>query len=85
MKSPLLTTLSTQSLLAKKKINTLALWTVWVGAAIAGGAVLFQLVASGQFYSLPFMAALIALMFSWPVYNERFEVVEILAERMDKK
>lgn len=82
MLNPVLDNLSTESLRQKKRFSTIALLTVWVGAAFAIAAALFVWSRDGVLPETTFYTAIIALMLSLPVFFEKKRILKLLEVRM---
>lgn len=74
-------TFSTQSLIKRRIFSNVALIMVWIGAAIAIGAVVYRFLTNGEFPSLTLIVSVLALIVSVPVYRERMLISKILNRR----
>ncbi len=77
----ILESMSTKSLDQKRKFSTFALNAVWIGGAIAINASVIKSAVSGVFPATTFVMAIVALLVSIPVYQERKMILEILGAR----
>lgn len=82
MLNPVLDHLSTKALLQKKRFSTIALITVWLGAAFAIGAAIFVWSRDGVLPETTFYTAIIALLVSAPVFFEKKRIGQLLENRM---
>ncbi len=82
MLNPVLDDLSTEALQQKKRLSTVALITVWLGAAFAIGAALFVWSRDGILPETTFYTAIVALLVSVPVFFEKKRIVRLLEDRM---
>jgi hypothetical protein len=76
-------TLPTDKLQKRKRFNTIALYLVWLGAALAIVASLYRYSLDGLFPTETFAMAMIALLASVPVLLEKRKVSRILSGRGD--
>lgn len=81
MLNPVLDNLSTKELLQKKRFSTFALITVWLGAIIAIAAALYVWSRDGILSKTTLYLGVIALMASFPVYQEKKRITKLLKVR----
>ncbi len=73
--------ISSEGLQRKQRFASFALSMVWMGASFAVGAAFYRLSLSGEFPTITFVVALIALLASVPVYREKRMIRSILRQR----
>tara|TARA_Y100000588_G_scaffold359888_1_gene419250 strand:- start:1096 stop:1347 length:252 start_codon:yes stop_codon:yes gene_type:complete len=81
MNSPAFENFTTEQIKKRKRLTTLALNLVWIGACIGILAAVSRLFTNGAIEETTLLFSLITILVSVPVYRERKRIDHILSQR----